>query len=424
MIILINYINLGYSMVNLRNDSIAPFMRARGHSTIATSQSEDCLISVQEPINEDNNSSNFRKALKIGAIALGAIAVGFGIYYAASRYWATPTQPTIPVIPQQTPVIPQQTISPQPSKPESLLPSCLSISPSDPNLALGKQTGEHSPKIALFTSFTTDKPDRLKMSDMVSENQCAYAADKGYDYLVYRQNLAFDVDPATGKKETWLPYWSKVAAINKILNDQEPNLSKNKPEWIVWLDDDAAITNKNIKIEDIISHYAPKNSDINFFVTEDSMSRILPNVPLNSGVLFIKNNDWSQKFFKEVWDMRKVVIPGHSYTYGNCPNQECLHDQQAITEVMRSDNFKWKQHIKVIPQRDYLDPTTSGWGINTFHRWSHYDDSRKFKINYDIDKLGTHWRKNDFIGQCTGLALNLRLGCIEELITNNPKPHY
>jgi len=149
-----------------------------------------------------------------------------------------------------------------------------------------------------------DKPQRIEMSRRVAENQRGYSIEKGYTYFEYAENLAIEIDPITGERVTWEPYWSKIAAINKILANKETSL-ENPAEWIVWMDDDAVITNPTIRMEDVIHHYTSKKKDLNFFVTSDSMSHIFPDIPLNSAVLFIKNNEWSRVFFEEIWSMRK-----------------------------------------------------------------------------------------------------------------------
>lgn len=290
-------------------------------------------------------------------------------------------------------------------------------------------------KICLFTSYTEDNPTRLKMSKLVAANQYSYAKKQGYEYLVYPQNMANEDEIF----EEWLPYWSKIAIINKILNNQEPRLEKT-PEWLVWLDDDAPITNKDIKVEEIIKHYAPEGSNINFLVTQDSMSHKNEHIPLNSAVLFVKNNEWSRKFFQKVWEMKSEIVPQEhlyqnckdqvcptkTYTYGNCPSQSCLHEQQAITELMKRSTNWWKPYtvwgdnIKIIPQRDMNDPK-GGWGINTFHRWDHFDRERRFSLKYNNDAPGSRWQENDFIGQCTGLAIDARIDCINQLLDSSFK---
>lgn len=292
-------------------------------------------------------------------------------------------------------------------------------------------------EICLLTAYTSDNDERLKMSKKVAHNQRDYSKKKGYTYLEYKKNLAVETDPITGDTIKWEPYWSKIAAINNILNGKESSSLKNKLRWIVWLDDDAVITNKEIDMEDVISHYTNHliNDDLNFFVTTDSFS----SVPLNSAVLFIKNNEWSRMFFNKVWEMRNTKVPYESYTYGNCPQQSCLHEQQAITDLLAEDKVL-ANHARIIPQRDPEYPI----GINTFVRENHFDLNRQgMMLIYDGDNPNSRGKKGDFIQQCTGLStwalrmdsmgapdcgmslkclffgVNLRLECIDKLIADN-----
>lgn len=292
----------------------------------------------------------------------------------------------------------------------------------------GRPKDYQNPKIGLFTAYTTTgTPDRLEMSKKVAANQKGYSGQNGYTYIEYAENLAREIDPITGQEIVWEPYWSKIAAINNILNGKEASLAS--AEWIIWLDDDAVITNDSIRMEDVIEHYTALNPDLNFFVTTDSMSHIIRDIPLNSAVLFVKNNDWSRKFFAKVWEMRKTQIPGRPYTYGNCPNQSCLHEQQAITDLLTNDASMAK-HARIIPQRDPTFPI----GINTFVREDHVDLNRSnMRLMYAGDAKPTRGRAGDFIQQCTGLATraypidkygnpitdkieNLRLNCINKLL--------
>lgn len=271
-----------------------------------------------------------------------------------------------------------------------------------------------NPSICLFTSYTSDNRQRLVLSERVSANQQEYSKVRGYKYLEYPENLAVE-----GSKK-YEPYWSKIAGLNRILNGQEPSL-KEKPDWIVWLDDDAIISNHNIKFEDVIAHYGG-NEETYFIVTEDAESYKNKNIPLNSAVLIVKNNNWSRKFFKKVWEMKDKTIPGTSHTYGDCKNQSCLHEQQAISELLRDRPARAK-HVRIIPQKDQQN----GWGINTFHRWPHHDLNRNnLNLAYE-DPPRVLWHKGDFIGQCTGLSTygydqtsrsprNLRLECVDQLI--------
>lgn len=366
---------------------------------------------------DDSEESCLEGAWKV-VQATATLALLFGVGYYAQKLYSSPLNP---------PIGPSTDINqvPPPVKQPAF---------DDPIYIPPVLHADHEKsKICLLTAYTSDNSERLEMSQKVAANQRDYSNLKGYDYLEYTNNLAVETDPVTGSTIKWEPYWSKIAAVNKILNSKESAL-EDKPEWIIWLDDDAVITNPDINMEDVIAHYTKGQQDLNFFVTTDSMSHILQGIPLNSAVLFIKNNDWSRKFFAKVWEMRKTRVPGESYTYGNCPHQSCLHEQQAITDLLKYEEFK--SHARIIPQRDPFYPV----GINTFVRENHIDLNRhNMFLNYDGDKASTRGQEGDFIQQCTGLATrakkvdaqgnrelgvrNLRLECINKLLKlPEPKP--
>lgn len=241
--------------------------------------------------------------------------------------------------------------------------------------------------ITVFTSYTTDNPQRLPMSKIVADNQRKYCALYGYDYRVFEENLA---------APEALPYWSKIAGILRLLESPE------KPEWIVWMDDDALVTNPSIQLQDFIKSHGGDNPNIHVIVTQDSRSGNSWCTDLNTGVLIVRNSRFSRKFFKSLWRKRLENFRGESYTYGDCPHQQCLHEQQAMHDLLIS-NSQYRQHVLIIPQRD-----DQGVGINVFRRFSHHDRERDMHLDYQGDPYETRFRKGDFIAQCTGLAINGR----------------
>jgi len=263
--------------------------------------------------------------------------------------------------------------------------------------------------ICVLTSYTSDNKERLAMSQLVANDQRKYASERGYHYLEYPENMAKGNEP----------YWSKIASINHILNNKEQSLS-SLPKWIVWLDDDAVVQDHGVKIEDVIRHYEEENPELKVIITEDAMSHVLPHIPLNTGVMFIKNDEWSKEFFQKAWETRNEQVPGERYTYANCPAQSCLHEQQVITELRKREGLD--RQVMIIPQRDK-------WAINTFCRENHYDVKRNMHLRYNADKFSARCREGDFISQCTGLATsgisewgdssspeNLRLKCIQQVL--------
>jgi|GEM_PF-2585194 len=216
-----------------------------------------------------------------------------------------------------------------------------------------------------------------------------------------------------------LPYWSKIAGINQLLDQ---SAGDDKTCWIVWLDDDAIVMNSKIQMEEFIQSHGGSDPDVHVIVTKD----IPGSTDVNTGVLIVRNSEKSREFFKELWEMRHqpVYANGQYTTYGSCPNQGCLHEQQAMQDLLRNDRWagkKYQKAVNIIPQR------SNGPGLNTFERFSHLDDNRFMYLNYDNDPKESRCQSGDFICQCTGLATkgrrswgdpptNLRMECIDGLL--------
>jgi len=91
----------------------------------------------------------------------------------------------------------------------------------------------------------------------------------------------------------------------------------------------------------------------------------------------------------------------------------CLHEQQALAE-MRDDGWPG---IAVLRQRaDAHAHDHSGFNLNTFLRWSHYDAGRMETLDFTDDPAHTMWRDGDFVGHCSGLAPERRGVCLGMLL--------
>ncbi len=263
------------------------------------------------------------------------------------------------------------------------------------------------PEICIFTSYTTDDPERLKMSRFVAKNHQEYAKAQGYDYRVFEENLA----PGS------LPYWSKIGGTIKYLNGEVSSCPN--PKWVVWLDDDALFTNPNIRVEEVITDHTPHfslralglASEPHVIVTKDAVSDLGWTTSLNTGVLFARNSEESREVMGKLYEMR--FDPAY-----NCPEQKgCLHEQEAFHDLLQGEPM---DAVEIIEQRGHR------FGINTFERYNHFDDKRDMYLDYSSDPWRNRFHKGDFIAQCTGMAVeghtwgdervrNLRRECIEEL---------
>lgn len=267
---------------------------------------------------------------------------------------------------------------------------------------LGSPTRPQKAPMLLFTSFTGN---RAAFNKPVVDNHKAYAEKHGYHYVEFIENLAADFESmcTEGTEKQTLPYWSKIAGMLRLLNLLDPSKFPKEvqaylPKELIWLDDDAVFTNKGVKVEDVVNHYSPPGSQTHLFLTQDSMHA--QGFDLNTALLFTRNSPESRSIFSTIWNRRLKKVQGGSY--GNCPDQSCLHEQAALQDLKKLPAYGIDKYVKVIPQRDALDPA-GGWGINVFHRKSHMDSDRFRFLDYD-DPIETRWKEGDFIGQATGMA--------------------
>ena len=111
-------------------------------------------------------------------------------------------------------------------------------------------------------------------------NLLSYAEKNNYTVIIYDKPLNDDVAMC----------WNKIATIIE-------NLKNFK--YLVWIDADAIIVNFDIKIESFIEKY----QGYDLYLCEDIVKQ---KECINSGVMIIKNTNWSYNFFNTVW---KSQIP-------------------------------------------------------------------------------------------------------------------
>ncbi len=162
------------------------------------------------------------------------------------------------------------------------------------------------PKIALATIEIGDKYKEVVKYGHI-----------GKTYYCRKHNYDFRDDEDCHDKTR--PYaWSKVKIILKCLADNY--------EYVVWIDADTHIMNFDLKLEDFITRLS-ENRDI-LLASDVQM--------INSGVMFIKNTEWSRKFFQVLWNQTDFL---------NHPNWE----QGAIIHMYNTNIIDTKNHITVLP---------------------------------------------------------------------------
>ena len=158
------------------------------------------------------------------------------------------------------------------------------------------------------------------------------------------------------------PPWSKILLLQREM--------KNNPDYdyIIWIDDDILITNKDKKFENFIKKY-----DTDIFVSADAH----PAYPMNTGIIVCKNNKETLKYLEHIWELCEK--------YPQYKNGVCLWEQDVMTIDYRVNKF-----VKIIP-----------YGIiQTFQRTQNLD-----------------WKEGDFSAHFTGMKMDARIKMRDEILT-------
>jgi len=173
-----------------------------------------------------------------------------------------------------------------------------------------------------------------------------------YDYKCVLENKVLDTTRA--------PSWSKI----KLL--QREMLNNPDIPYIVWVDDDIIITNKDIKFEELINSYQFKNILIS--------KEVVP--PFNCGILVCKNNTETYDYLQHIWELCEKYP-----SYKHKPNWE--------QEIFIKDYYMNQSHIFLIPYKI----------IQSFYRIQNRD-----------------WVKGHFSAHITGMSLDMRIQLRDEVL--------
>lgn len=194
--------------------------------------------------------------------------------------------------------------------------------------------------ICIVSSYT----DNISgIADITRPNKENYCKRQGYDLLINKGRLSLRH-----------PGWDKI----KLILSQ---MDTNNCDYFVWIDNDAYITNENLRFDFICNNYFSKNFIIcseQGFDKEQLDETInfnnLQNLRLiNTGVFIIKNNEWSRKFLEEIWNTKSNTNKGidnshaeirtNSFTYDSWPfEQGPLHivlSQQSVEDYKILKNY-------------------------------------------------------------------------------------
>jgi len=230
-------------------------------------------------------------------------------------------------------------------------------------------------KILVAQFYTSNVPYGL-YSEAINKKYCD---EKGYSYFCEKDNFKIK-----HTLENRSPTWYKPKLIEEVLNIYSP-------EYILFLDADAVVSDFNQNIEDFI------DEKYNIIFTED----IGHHSAMNAGVFILKNNEWSKNFLKTWWESADIFTPEDSRDLfileqnakqvGYFKNA-LWHDQTCLT-ILYENNEDIKNHIKIISNNS-LNHIKYNDGNFIFHAFSYgHVHNRTLDIVYK-EKIEPHNKEN------------------------------
>lgn len=184
-----------------------------------------------------------------------------------------------------------------------------------------KKVSTYKSNILVLTAHSVFIQDEANITVPLMQEYCN---QHGYDFKCLREGF-----------DNTRPYvWGKLKFIQEQLAEYE---------WVVWIDTDCLITNPNFSLESIIQKYPNKE----LLVAEEVFpSRKNP----NTGVLFVKNTDFSKQFLKDWYSQTSFI-------------GSVWEDQSALHDMLQKQTYP---EIALCPQKQF-----NSMYIN--HTWSDGD---------------------------------------------------
>lgn len=184
------------------------------------------------------------------------------------------------------------------------------------SLTTQKNKTINQPSIGIVTLTT---PDRTMFTSITLQAIRKYCSLWGYKYHEVDHTINTERQPA----------WSKITATKKIM------LEHPEYEWVTWIDDDIILTNPTISLDYFLQLCSNQHKEL---IISEALA-IEDGIPLNSGILIVKNTKKMRDFLDEIW------IYGGEKEYFAYPS---LLEQQAMTELIR-DSKTISDLIQIIP---------------------------------------------------------------------------
>lgn len=222
-------------------------------------------------------------------------------------------------------------------------------------------------KNAMVTLYT----DNIKDYSLHSiKNMKKYCSEHGLSLYIFNEKLSNEIEHGC---------WNKIPAILYLMNH-------TKHEYIIWMDIDAVFNRLDLSFDKYIENY--KNKDM--IVCRDIKDR---KYKFNSGVMIIKNNEWSKKIFEDTWNTEIK----HGY---NKTGDQVILKQTILKDGRKNNNYddiSGNKHTVLLPEREF----------NSYPIFQMDLDNGKFK--------GSKVTEDDFIIHFMGHRSNDRIKYISEI---------
>jgi len=188
-------------------------------------------------------------------------------------------------------------------------------------------------KICLVSHFTENITN---VANITIPNKEDYSKKHNY-YFKYHK----------GRLSNRHPGWDKIIILKEVL---ESNLY----DYVVWVDNDAYITNPEIRFDFICN----TNPDIKLIIASEDNYRntktLNPNLDylelhnlriINTGVFILKNDKWSIDFLNNVWETKSNTNRGFEFSHQEINNHQFTYDywpfeQGPIHIILSKSNDK------------------------------------------------------------------------------------
>jgi ubiquinone/menaquinone biosynthesis C-methylase UbiE len=205
----------------------------------------------------------------------------------------------------------------------------------------------------IIAQFYTANVSYGKYAEAINKKYCE---EKGYTYFCEKNSLKIS-NELLDRSATWY----KPKLIQEVFNTYNP-------EYILFMDIDAIISDFNKNIEDYI------DENYNLVFTRDVSSHSVA----NAGVFIIKNSDWSKEFLNRWWesadifagkDAKNLVISEENLENIGYYKHALWHDQTCFT-ILHEQNEDIRNNTIIVDNR-YLNCPSYDTQAFIFHAYSY-----------------------------------------------------